>query len=157
MKHSVARIAQQSRRVAGKAGEGGGAEESEAGFASCPLCRPDTRQRNGARRSKRDGEGARVSERGCGRAMGLIPGNAIARLKWRSPVYFDVQRSSLPSLCWVFISVWVKIDPRLLRPSSTCVRSSMKIDNSFRVTTKEVKWLCENFEEKKKKNFVSLY
>lgn len=28
--------------------------------------------------------------------MGLIPGNAIARLKWRSPVYFDVQCSSPP-------------------------------------------------------------
>lgn len=27
--------------------------------------------------------------------MGLIPGNAIAGLKWRSPVYFDVQRSPL--------------------------------------------------------------
>lgn len=48
------------------------------------------------------------------RGMGLIPGNAIAGLKWRSPVYFDVQRSSLPSSpCWVFISVRVKIDPEL--------------------------------------------
>lgn len=46
--------------------------------------------------------------------MGLIPGNAIAGLKWRSPVYFDVQRSSLPSSpCWVFISVRVRIDLEL--------------------------------------------
>lgn len=103
MKHSVARIAQQSRRVAGKAGE------NEAGFASCPLCRPDTRQRNGARQQE---EGVKMRER-VRRGMGLIPGNAIARLKWRSPVYFDVQRSSLPSLCWIFISVRVKIDPKL--------------------------------------------
>lgn len=59
MKHSVARIAQQSRRVAGKAGE------NEAGFASCPLCRL-IRDRETEHDSKWDGEGAKVSERECG-------------------------------------------------------------------------------------------
>lgn len=60
MKHSVARIAQQSRRVAGKAG--GRAKRALQAARSVALIRDRETERD----SERDGEGAKVSERGCG-------------------------------------------------------------------------------------------
>lgn len=59
MKHSVARIAQQSRRVAGKAGRAKRALQAARYVALI-------RDRETEHDSKKDEEGARVSERGCG-------------------------------------------------------------------------------------------
>lgn len=80
MKHSVARIAQQSRRVAAAGAEAGRGLAAPLSLSSDP--------------------GTRERDR---RGMGLIPGNAIAGLKWRSPVYFDGLPSSPRLPRWILI------------------------------------------------------
>lgn len=131
MKHSVARIAQQSRRVAGKAGW---TKRALQAARSVALIRDREVECDSQRDRESEGERARWRE------MGLIPGNAIARLKWRSPVYFDVHRSSLPSPCWVFISVRVKIDPSSLAVVLEYENLDEDRFNNFSSLVRQAKW-----------------